>query len=129
MVGGAELRAWASRWCVERCRASAAAFLHDVRPSWRPPRRRRGRDRRGACRHERRREVRAAVGAAAPPMSDAISLSHKAEYAAIRAVVRALGLLDWRVAGGIGARIGGLGYRPLGIRRQVVERQIAAAFP
>jgi KDO2-lipid IV(A) lauroyltransferase len=62
-------------------------------------------------------------------MSDAISLSHKAEYAAIRAVVRALGLLDWRRAGGIGARIGALGYRPLGIRRQVVERQIAAAFP
>ena len=62
-------------------------------------------------------------------MSDAISLSHKAEYAAIRAVVGALGSLDWRVAGSIGARIGGLGYRPLGIRRQVVERQIAAAFP
>ena len=62
-------------------------------------------------------------------MSDAISLAHKAEYAAIRAVVRALSALDWRRAGGIGARIGALGYSPLGIRRQVVERQIAAAFP
>ena len=40
-----------------------------------------------------------------------------------------LAALDWRTAGNIGARIGALGYRPLGIRRRVVERQIAAAFP
>jgi KDO2-lipid IV(A) lauroyltransferase len=44
-------------------------------------------------------------------------------------VVGALGTLDWDRAGNIGARIGALGYRPLGIRRRVVERQIAAAFP
>ena len=56
-------------------------------------------------------------------------MSHRAEYAALRAVVGALSALDWRRAGNIGARIGGLGYRPLGIRRKVVERQIAAAFP
>jgi KDO2-lipid IV(A) lauroyltransferase len=37
--------------------------------------------------------------------------------------------MDWERAGSIGARIGALGYRPLGIRRGVVERQIAAAFP
>jgi KDO2-lipid IV(A) lauroyltransferase len=37
--------------------------------------------------------------------------------------------MDWDRAGSIGARIGALGYRPLGIRRGVVERQIAAAFP
>jgi KDO2-lipid IV(A) lauroyltransferase len=37
--------------------------------------------------------------------------------------------MDWERAGRIGARIGALGYRPLGIRRGVVERQIAAAFP
>ena len=29
----------------------------------------------------------------------------------------------------LGGRLGALGYRPFGIRRQVVERQIAAAFP
>jgi KDO2-lipid IV(A) lauroyltransferase len=43
--------------------------------------------------------------------------------------VGALGTLDWRRAGDIGARIGAFGYRALGIRRRVVERQIAAAFP
>jgi KDO2-lipid IV(A) lauroyltransferase len=61
--------------------------------------------------------------------NDGASLVHKAEYAAIRAVVAALGSLDWRRAGNIGARIGALGYKPLGIRRDVVEQQIAAAFP
>jgi len=65
----------------------------------------------------------------APEPRPKVSLSHRAEYAALRAVVGALGALDWRRAGNIGARIGGLGYRPLGIRRAVVERQIAAAFP
>jgi len=58
-----------------------------------------------------------------------VSLAHKAEYTALRAIVAALGSLDWRRAGDVGARIGALGYRPLGIRRKVVERQIAAAFP
>ena len=35
------------------------------------------------------------------------------------------------MAAGIGARraLGRLGYAPLGVRRGVVERQIAAAFP
>jgi KDO2-lipid IV(A) lauroyltransferase len=58
-----------------------------------------------------------------------VSLSHRAEYAAIRTVVGALGPLDWRRAGDLGARLGALGYRPLGIRRDVVEKQLAAAFP
>lgn len=58
-----------------------------------------------------------------------VSLGHKAEYTALRAVVGALSRLDWETAGDVGARIGALGYRPLGIRRGVVERQIAAAFP
>lgn len=62
-----------------------------------------------------------------PPVT--ASLTHRAEYAALRAVVAALGTLDWRQAGDIGARLGAFGYRPLGIRRGVVERQIAAAFP
>jgi KDO2-lipid IV(A) lauroyltransferase len=63
------------------------------------------------------------------PQSPVPTFAHRAEYAAIRAIVGALGALDWRTAGDIGARIGAFGYRPLGIRRRVVERQIAAAFP
>lgn len=66
---------------------------------------------------------------AIPPTPPPVSLAHRAEYTALRAVVGALGALDWRQAGNVGARIGALGYRPLGIRRRVVERQIAAAFP
>jgi KDO2-lipid IV(A) lauroyltransferase len=37
--------------------------------------------------------------------------------------------VSFRRAGEIGARIGMLGHRPLGIRRAVVERQVRAAFP
>ena len=64
-----------------------------------------------------------------PESLGAVSFAHKAEFTALRAVIGALGTLDWARASRIGARIGGLGYRPLGIRRRVVERQIAAAFP
>lgn len=63
------------------------------------------------------------------PSAPVPSFAHKAEYTALRAVVGALGQMDWQRAGSIGASIGALGYRPLGIRRSVVERQIAAAFP
>jgi KDO2-lipid IV(A) lauroyltransferase len=37
--------------------------------------------------------------------------------------------MGFRRASSFGARVGRLGYKPLGIRRQVVERQLAAAFP
>jgi KDO2-lipid IV(A) lauroyltransferase len=57
------------------------------------------------------------------------SLQHRAEYGALRALVRALGAVRWERAGRIGAGVGALGFRPLGVRRRVVERQIAAAFP
>src|SRR5438105_1575820 len=57
------------------------------------------------------------------------SFSHYAEYYSLRGTVAALRSLSWERACRIGARIGALGYRPLGIRRRVVERQIAAAFP
>jgi KDO2-lipid IV(A) lauroyltransferase len=57
------------------------------------------------------------------------TLKHRAEFAALRGVVRALGTLPWRTASTLGAWIGALGYRPFGIRRQTVERQVAAAFP
>jgi KDO2-lipid IV(A) lauroyltransferase len=54
---------------------------------------------------------------------------HRAEYAALRAVLGGLNLLDFRSASNVGARVGRLGYWPFGIRRGVVERQLSAAFP
>ncbi len=57
------------------------------------------------------------------------SLQHRLEYGALRAIVGALGALQWDRATRAGARLARLGYRPLGIRRRVAERQIAAAFP
>jgi KDO2-lipid IV(A) lauroyltransferase len=57
------------------------------------------------------------------------SLQHRVEYGALRGLVRALGAVPWDQAGRIGARVGAAGFRPLGVRRRVVERQIAAAFP
>lgn len=57
------------------------------------------------------------------------TLSHRLEYAGTRAVVGVLRLLGWRGASWVGGRIARLVYKPLGIRRGVVERQIAAAFP
>ena len=56
-------------------------------------------------------------------------LPHYFQYYALRGAVAALDLLSMRRAGAIGARIGALGYRPLGIRRDVVVRQVRAAFP
>lgn len=57
------------------------------------------------------------------------TLSHRAEYYTMRALIAGLGRLDWSTACAIGERLGELIYKPLGIRRFVVERQIAAAFP
>ena len=57
------------------------------------------------------------------------TLAHRAEYYAMRGTIAALRALSWERACKVGQRIGALGYRPLGIRRRVVERQIAAAFP
>lgn len=54
---------------------------------------------------------------------------HYAQYYAIRGAVAALDRLSIRRAGRIGEWLGALGYRPLGIRRAVVERQVRAAFP
>ena len=59
----------------------------------------------------------------------AATLSHYAQYYGIRGSVAALRRLSFGQAGAIGERIGMLGYRPFGIRRAVVERQVAAAFP
>jgi KDO2-lipid IV(A) lauroyltransferase len=57
------------------------------------------------------------------------TLAHRAEYYAMRATIGALRAMSWDAACRIGERLGVLGYRPLGIRKRVVERQIAAAFP
>ncbi|MBP6772836.1 MAG: lysophospholipid acyltransferase family protein [Gemmatimonadaceae bacterium] len=57
------------------------------------------------------------------------TLSHRLEYVGTRLAVGALRLLGWRSASWVGGRIAQLAYRPIGIRRGVVERQIAAAFP
>jgi KDO2-lipid IV(A) lauroyltransferase len=62
-------------------------------------------------------------------MSRTISLSHRLEYAGLRTAVAALSALRWRRASSLGGALGRLGYAPFGVRRRVVERQIAAAFP
>jgi Kdo2-lipid IVA lauroyltransferase/acyltransferase len=54
---------------------------------------------------------------------------HRAEYLSIRALAAILGGIGLTRAGRVGAWLGRLGYWPIGIRRRVVERQIAAAFP
>ena len=62
-------------------------------------------------------------------MTAPVTLSHYAEYYGLRGAVSALRRLSLRRAGDIGEWIGRLGYRPLGVRREVVERQVRAAFP
>jgi Kdo2-lipid IVA lauroyltransferase/acyltransferase len=57
------------------------------------------------------------------------TLAHRAEYYAMRATLAGLSALSWDSACSIGEQLGAIGYRPLGIRKRVVERQIAAAFP
>ena len=57
------------------------------------------------------------------------TLAHRAEYYAMRATIAALRALPWDTACKVGERLGALGYKPLGIRKRVVEKQIAAAFP
>jgi len=57
------------------------------------------------------------------------SFQHRLEYWALRAVIGALGALSWKRASDVGAVLGRAGYRPFGVRRGVVERQISACFP
>src|SRR5258708_39480942 len=57
------------------------------------------------------------------------TVAHRAEYYAMRATISGLRALSWDAACAFGERLGALGYRPLGIREPLVERQIAAAFP
>jgi KDO2-lipid IV(A) lauroyltransferase len=62
-------------------------------------------------------------------MSRPVTIAHRLEYAGLRAAVAALSALRWRRASSLGGALGRLGYSPFGVRRRVVERQIAAAFP
>jgi KDO2-lipid IV(A) lauroyltransferase len=73
--------------------------------------------------------VSGSVSAAAKNKAPRPTLAHRAEFYAMRATIRALGALSWDQATAIGENLGQLGYKPLGIRKRVVERQIAAAFP
>jgi KDO2-lipid IV(A) lauroyltransferase len=74
----------------------------------------------------------AAVGDRAPVVSRPerqVVFRHRAQYAMLRATIGAIGTLGFRRASDFGARVGAWGYSPLKIRRRVVEKQIAAAFP
>jgi KDO2-lipid IV(A) lauroyltransferase len=57
------------------------------------------------------------------------TLAHRAEYYAMRGILGVLRTMSWDAACRFGERLGVLGYRPLNIRKRVVERQIGAAFP
>ncbi|HEX2721453.1 MAG TPA: lysophospholipid acyltransferase family protein [Gemmatimonadaceae bacterium] len=57
------------------------------------------------------------------------TLSHRVEYYSMRAMIAGLERVNWSTACRIGEKLGEMIYRPLGIRRMVVVRQIAAAFP
>jgi len=57
------------------------------------------------------------------------TVAHRLQYGALRGVVALLRRLGLRPASAVGAGLGTLGYRPLKIRREVVERQVRAALP
>src|SRR6185436_7192487 len=57
------------------------------------------------------------------------TLAQRAEFYAMRGMLGALGLVSWETACRIGAGLGAAAYNPLRIRKDVVEKQIAAAFP
>jgi KDO2-lipid IV(A) lauroyltransferase len=57
------------------------------------------------------------------------TVAHRAQYLLLRGIVAVLSSIPLEWARRVGAGIGRFGYWPLGIRRRVVERQIAAAFP
>jgi KDO2-lipid IV(A) lauroyltransferase len=57
------------------------------------------------------------------------TLAHRVEYYAMRGILGVLRTMSWDAACRFGERLGVLGYRPLNIRKRVVEKQIGAAFP
>ncbi len=66
---------------------------------------------------------------AAPVLAANVTFSHWLEYLAIRGAVTVLRVLGWRAASQVGAWLGRFAYWPVGIRRSVVRRHIASAFP
>ncbi len=62
-------------------------------------------------------------------MSARATLTDHAQYVALRVLVAGMRLVPFHVAGAVGAWIGRLGYTPFGIRRAVVDTQLAASFP
>jgi KDO2-lipid IV(A) lauroyltransferase len=66
---------------------------------------------------------------AVPTLSRQPTLAHRVEYAAFAAAAALLNGLPRRVALGLGASIGRLGYSPFRIRREIVEQNIRTAFP
>jgi KDO2-lipid IV(A) lauroyltransferase len=71
----------------------------------------------------------APLDAAARSAARPVVMRHRAQYAALRAIIAGIGSLGFKRASALGGRLGLLGYRPFGIRKRVVERQIEAAFP
>jgi KDO2-lipid IV(A) lauroyltransferase len=61
--------------------------------------------------------------------SKAVTVAHRVEYAAVRTVFGALNALPPRAAEALGGALGHAAHAPFGLRRRVVERQLAAAFP
>jgi KDO2-lipid IV(A) lauroyltransferase len=69
------------------------------------------------------------AAAPATPQTRTPTVSHRVQYGALRGVIGLLRRIGMRPASAVGAGLGTLGYRPLAIRREVVERQVRAAFP
>jgi KDO2-lipid IV(A) lauroyltransferase len=68
--------------------------------------------------------------AAQPPKPERpATAAHRLQYGALRGVIGLLRRIGLRPASSVGASIGTLGYRPLAIRRDVVERHVRNAFP
>jgi KDO2-lipid IV(A) lauroyltransferase len=64
-----------------------------------------------------------------PPAEKTPTLSHRLEYAALRAFLAVLAPLGVQSGAAVAGAIARFGYWPLGIRSGVVRRQISAAFP
>ena len=54
---------------------------------------------------------------------------HRVQYAAGRGLLALLGMVRFDTARAIGRSLARMALSPFGVRRNVVERQIAAAFP
>lgn len=63
------------------------------------------------------------------PVPPAATVAHRVQYVAIRAIIAVLRLPGWRAASAFGAWLGRFVRWPVGLRRTIVERHLAAAFP